>query len=73
MNVTNRQFQLVRIPTGPLTRDCFRLERVVMPGWVEDGRLKMIEDVVEGFESLPDALIALLRGRSRGKRMVNIG
>ena len=40
--------------------------------WVEDGRLKVIEDVVEGFENLPDALIGLLHGKNRGKRMVKI-
>ena len=36
------------------------------------GRLKVIEDVVEGFENLPDALIGLLHGKNRGKRMVRI-
>ncbi len=41
--------------------------------WVEDGRLKVVEDVVEGFENLPDALIGLLHGKNRGKRMVRIG
>jgi hypothetical protein len=40
--------------------------------WVEDGRLKVIEDIVEGFENLPDALIGLLHGKNRGKRMVKI-
>ena len=39
--------------------------------WVEAGRLKVIEDIVEGFENLPDALIGLLHGDNRGKRMVN--
>ena len=41
--------------------------------WVEDGRLKVIEDIVEGFENLPDSLIGLLHGKNRGKRMVRIG
>jgi hypothetical protein len=41
--------------------------------WVEDGRLKVIEDIVEGFENLPAALIGLLHGKNRGKRMVKIG
>lgn len=40
--------------------------------WVEAGRLKVIEDIVEGFENLPTALIGLLRGENRGKRMVRI-
>jgi hypothetical protein len=41
--------------------------------WVEDGRLRVIEDIVEGFENLPAALIGLLQGKNRGKRMVKIG
>lgn len=41
--------------------------------WVEDGRLKVVEDVIEGFENLPRALIGLLHGENRGKRMVRIG
>jgi hypothetical protein len=41
--------------------------------WVEEGRLKVIEDIVEGFENLPEALIGLLHGKNRGKRMVRIG
>jgi len=40
--------------------------------WVDGGRLKVIEDVVEGFENLPDALIGLLHGKNRGKRMVKV-
>jgi len=41
--------------------------------WVEDGRLKVIENIVEGFENIPDALIGLLHGKNRGKQMVKIG
>jgi hypothetical protein len=44
-----------------------------MRSWVDAGRLKVIEDVVEGFENLPEALIGLLHGKNRGKRMVRIG
>ncbi len=40
--------------------------------WVEGGRLKVIENIVEGFENLPAALIGLLRGENRGKQMVRI-
>ena len=43
-----------------------------MHSWVEQGRLKAIEDIVEGFENLPAALIGLLHGENRGKRMVRI-
>ncbi len=40
--------------------------------WVEGGRLKVIENVIEGFENLPAALIGLLHGENRGKQMVRI-
>jgi hypothetical protein len=40
--------------------------------WVDAGQLKVIEDIVEGFENLPDALIGLLHGKNRGKRIVEI-
>jgi hypothetical protein len=37
------------------------------------GRLKVFEDVLEGFENLPAALIGLQHEKNRGKRMVKIG
>jgi hypothetical protein len=40
--------------------------------WVEAGQLKVQEDIVEGFENLPAALIGLLAGENRGKRMVKV-
>jgi hypothetical protein len=40
--------------------------------WVESGQLKVQEDVIEGFENLPAALIGLLAGENRGKRMVQV-
>ena len=40
--------------------------------WVEDGRLRVIEDIVEGFENLPEALIGILHGENRGKRLVRM-
>jgi len=40
--------------------------------WVEAGQLKVQEDVIDGFENLPAALIGLLAGDNRGKRMVKI-
>lgn len=40
--------------------------------WVEEGRVKVIEDVVNGLENAPEALIGLLHGNNRGKRMVRV-
>ncbi len=41
-------------------------------GWVQSGKLKVFEDVIEGLENLPTALIGLLAGQNRGKRMVKV-
>jgi hypothetical protein len=41
-------------------------------GWVESGQLKVQEDVIDGLENLPAALIGLLAGENRGKRMVRV-
>ncbi|MFC3070087.1 NADP-dependent oxidoreductase [Phenylobacterium soli] len=43
-----------------------------LQGWVADGRLKVQEDIIEGLESTPRALIGLLAGENRGKRMVKV-
>jgi NADPH-dependent curcumin reductase CurA len=40
--------------------------------WVEAGKLKVQEDVINGLENLPAALIGLLAGENRGKRMVRV-
>lgn len=40
--------------------------------WVKAGQIKVFEDIVEGLENAPDALIGLLSGDNRGKRMVRV-
>src|SRR6202041_3124372 len=42
-------------------------------GWVEAGKLTVQEDIIDGLENLPAALIGLLAGEKRGKRMVRVG
>lgn len=44
-----------------------------LSGWVEAGKVKVVEDIVEGLENAPEALIGLLAGKNRGKRMVRVG
>ena len=41
--------------------------------WLDAGRLRVVEDIVEGLENAPSALIGLLAGENRGKRMVRVG
>ena len=43
-----------------------------LEGWVRSGRMKVLEDIVHGFENLPAALIGLLAGDNVGKRMVKV-
>jgi len=41
--------------------------------WVDNGQVKVTEDVIDGLENTPAALIGLLAGENRGKRMVRVG
>lgn len=43
-----------------------------LQSWVAAGRLKVQEDVIDGLENTPRALIGLLAGENRGKRMVRV-
>jgi NADPH-dependent curcumin reductase CurA len=40
--------------------------------WKSEGRIKVEEDVIDGLENTPRALIGLLAGENRGKRMVKV-
>ncbi|MDP6574665.1 MAG: NADP-dependent oxidoreductase [Rhodospirillales bacterium] len=42
-------------------------------GWIDDGRIKYREDVVDGLENAPGALIGLLEGKNFGKLVVRVG
>ena len=41
--------------------------------WLREGKLKYREDVVQGLEKAPEALIGLLRGQNTGKMLVQVG
>ena len=43
-----------------------------LKGWVDEGKIAVGEDVIEGLENAPAALVGLLRGDNRGKRMVRV-
>jgi NADPH-dependent curcumin reductase CurA len=44
-----------------------------MAGWMAAGKLKTREDVAEGLERFPDALLGLFRGENLGKQLLKIG
>lgn len=41
--------------------------------WVTSGQIVVTEDIVDGLENAPHALIGLLSGDNKGKRMVRVG
>jgi NADPH-dependent curcumin reductase CurA len=43
-----------------------------LPAWVQEGRIRVAEDVIEGLEQAPAGLIGLLAGENFGKRMVKV-
>jgi NADPH-dependent curcumin reductase CurA len=43
-----------------------------LQSWVTSGKLKVQEDIMNGLEATPRALIGLLAGDNRGKRMVKV-
>ena len=45
---------------------------VELAGWIASGDLKYREDVIEGFENMPKALIGLFLGENIGKRVVRV-
>lgn len=43
-----------------------------LAGWVESGELRVLEEVDEGLEAAPAALVDVLAGRNVGKRIVRV-
>ncbi len=44
-----------------------------MSGWVESGKIKYREEIIDGLENAPDAFIGLLKGENFGKRVIRVG
>ncbi len=44
-----------------------------MTPWVAEGKVKFIEDVVDGLDNAPNAFIGLLEGKNFGKLVVRVG
>ncbi len=40
--------------------------------WVQNGTVRVFDDVVDGLENAPQALVGLLAGDNRGKRLVRV-
>ena len=46
--------------------------RADLAGWLRDGRLAYVEDVLEGIDAAPDAIAGLYRGDNFGKRLIRL-
>jgi len=44
-----------------------------MAGWIESGKIKYREEIIDGLEAAPDAFIGLLKGENFGKRVIRVG
>lgn len=43
-----------------------------MSGWIEAGKIKYREEVIDGLENAPEAFVGLLRGENFGKRVIRV-
>jgi NADPH-dependent curcumin reductase len=53
-------------------RDRWETSVARLAGWVRAGRLRYVEDILDGIEACPDALAGLYRGENRGKRLIRL-
>lgn len=44
-----------------------------MGAWIESGKIKYREEIIDGLESAPEAFIGLLKGENFGKRVIRVG
>jgi NADPH-dependent curcumin reductase CurA len=52
--------------------DHFLEAETTMAGWIGAGKLSYAEDITDGIETMPAALISLFDGTNRGKRLVRV-
>jgi len=50
----------------------YREAAAQMAGWVAEGRLLSVEDIVTGLESFPETLLRLYRGENLGKLLLAV-
>lgn len=62
--LTMRGFLVTDFPREPALADLRR--------WVEQGRFRAVEDIIDGLENAPHALVEQLAGANRGKRMIKV-
>lgn len=50
----------------------FPVARQALAQWIREGKLRYVEDILEGIEQAPDAIAGLYRGENQGKRLIRI-
>lgn len=53
-------------------RKRFAEAQAEMAAWIDDGRLSYREEIIDGFEKLPEAFAGLFRGENFGRRLVRV-
>lgn len=43
-----------------------------LAAWLNEGKLKCEENIIEGLQNAPDAFIGLFRGENLGKQLVKV-
>lgn len=44
-----------------------------MSAWIDEGKIKYREDIIQGLENAPSAFIGMLKGKNFGKQVIQIG
>jgi NADPH-dependent curcumin reductase CurA len=73
-NFANLLVQRVRLEGFIVLDHLDRIAEAVadLGGWMQEGKLKPLETVVEGFEELPKAINMLFDGANTGKLVVRV-
>ncbi len=53
-------------------QDQFSRARTELIGWITEGKIKQPENIIDGFENLPKALMGLFQGENTGKQLVRV-
>jgi len=53
-------------------RDAFPQALSELAEWVAAGQIRFLEDIRNGFQSIPDAFLGMLQGRNIGKQLVQL-
>jgi NADPH-dependent curcumin reductase CurA len=60
---------------GFVVMDFFNRRReaeMQLKSWIEEGKLKPVADIVDGFEKMPETLVGMFAGKNRGKLLARI-